>query len=285
MEMIDAKLIQESLAPEVDFHVHLFPDDMARAVWKAFKRDYDLRIRHRLYHRECIDFLHAQGVKWMVFSNYSHRQGFAKELNHWNVSVLDEYAKLYCFLAYHPSDEDGPQQIEKLLAHDRVLGVKLNLMVQKFPLDDPRLFPLYELMQERGKRMLLHVGTAPVAADFLGLDRLENILRRFPRLKANIAHMGGREYERMLRLLDEYESLYVDTAYVFIKDSPWGFDLDPSWLERYRDRILYGSDFPNLPVPHDEEINQLKSLGLSNQFYSKIFRDNGKTLLERESRL
>lgn len=42
-------------------------------------------------------------------------------------------------------------------------------------------------------------------------------------------------------------------------------------LEKYRQRIVYGSDFPNLLFPRKSEILWLLSFGLSKEFYYRIF--------------
>jgi predicted TIM-barrel fold metal-dependent hydrolase len=45
-------------------------------------------------------------------------------------------------------------------------------------------------------------------------------------------------------------------------------------LVRYGDRILFGSDFPNLPYPYDEERAGLWARDLPADVYRRIFRDN-----------
>lgn len=52
-------------------------------------------------------------------------------------------------------------------------------------------------------------------------------------------------------------------------------------LAEKQDRILYGSDFPNLIFRRESEIEQLLSFNLSDDFYRKVFRDNGLGLIEK----
>ncbi|MGB9498247.1 MAG: hypothetical protein ACKVE4_00535 [Dissulfuribacterales bacterium] len=49
------------------------------------------------------------------------------------------------------------------------------------------------------------------------------------------------------------------------------FNLGKECLEQNKDKILYGSDFPNLIYPRKDEINCLLDFGLSEEFYQKIF--------------
>jgi len=52
------------------------------------------------------------------------------------------------------------------------------------------------------------------------------------------------------------------------------------FLEKHQDRILYGSDFPNVLFPREIEIETLLSLDLSQSFYNKIFRENGAKIMK-----
>ena len=62
------------------------------------------------------------------------------------------------------------------------------------------------------------------------------------------------------------------------------FDLGAAFLERHRGRILYGSDFPNILFPREDEIDTLLGLNLSQEFYDAVFRDNGLRLIRRALR-
>lgn len=265
----------------IDFHVHLFPDKMSDAIWEFFTREYHLDILYKFYYRECIDYLRARGVEKIVYSNYAHREGIAEGLNDWNLEILDEYPDLYCFGAYHPGDPNALAYAEKILNHPRVLGIKLHLHVQCFFPHDQRLFPLHELILARKKRLLLHVGNGPLGNEFVGLDHFKKLLSIFPGLPANIAHMGQFEYQGFMDLLDDHPALYLDTAFSFFKEQQGtgGYNLGNAPLEKYQDRILYGSDFPNLILPRDSELETLSAYHLSDAFYRKIFYENATKLL------
>jgi predicted TIM-barrel fold metal-dependent hydrolase len=58
-----------------------------------------------------------------------------------------------------------------------------------------------------------------------------------------------------------------------------GFDLGNAPLEKYKDRILYGSDFPNLILPRESELETLLAYNLSPEFYKKVFYENGIELI------
>ncbi|MBN1636358.1 MAG: amidohydrolase family protein [Deltaproteobacteria bacterium] len=264
----------------IDFHVHLFPDRLFDAVWEYFSSVYKLDIIHRLYYRQCVDYLRQRGVSPIVYSNYAHREGIAPGLNAWNLRILDEIDDLYCFAAFHPGDEHALDMARKVLKHPKVLGFKLQLLVQNIYPDDERLFPLYELVIENSKRILFHVGTGPIGTKYVGVHNFKRLLKRYSDLPANIAHMGGFEYWDFFDLLKEHDNIYFDTAWSFLPSASLVCDLTPDFLERHKNRILYGSDFPNLIYPREEEIDYLKDLDLSAEFYTRVFRENGTDLIQ-----
>ena len=242
----EAKRLPE---PLVDFHVHLFPDRLFDAIRRQFVTDYGWNVLHPLYWRGCITYLRERGVGPVVYSNYAHRKEIARGLNDWNLNVLAELPDLYCFAAFHPDDKDGLAMAADLLDHPRILGVKLHLLVQRFYPDDERLFPLCELVMAKRKRLLFHVGTGPVGNAFVGVAPFRRLLARYPDLPAIVAHMGSLEYGAFGELLADHPGIYMDTAFSFLPKLGSMFNLGSDFLEANRERILYGSDFPNILFP------------------------------------
>lgn len=264
----------------IDFHVHLFPDKLFDAIWQSFRQLYDWQVLHRLYYRDCIAYLRNRGVSSVVYSNYAHKKGIAASLNQWNLEVLEELDGVYCFAAYHPDDEGALEMAERLLSHPKILGFKLQFLVQNFYPHDSRLFPLYEMIIEKNKRLLMHVGTGPRQSPYVGVRYFREIMRRYPELPVNVAHMGGFEYQAFFDLLDACPNLFFDTAFSFLPETDLMFPLGRECLERCKERILYGSDFPNLIFPRRREIDCLLELELSGEFYRNVFFDNAAALIQ-----
>jgi predicted TIM-barrel fold metal-dependent hydrolase len=265
----------------IDLHVHLFPDRLFDSIWKFFSSGYGMDVLHRLYYRECVEYLRERGVGPIVYSNYAHKPGIARGLNEWNLRVLDEIPDLYCFAAYHPGDDDALSMARDLLLHPRVLGFKLQLLVQRFYPYDERLLPLYGLVMERGKHMLIHAGNGPVGNEFTGAGHFRKLMDIFPDLPVTVAHMGALEYREFMAFLDAYPRMYMDTSFTFLPGLSMRFDLGSEALEKHRGRIFYGSDFPNIIFPREDEIDHLLGLGLSREFYEDVFFGNGMSLIRR----
>jgi len=266
-----------------DFHVHLFPDRLFEAIWDYFSKGYQWDVIHRLYWRDAIGYLRERNVGPIVFSNYAHRPGIAEQLTYWNHEVLDKVEDIYCFSAFHPDDDNALDYARKAIAHPRVLGFKLQLLVQQIAPHDERFFGLYDLVMESGKRLLLHVGTGPVGNPYVGLDHFARLMERYPDLPVNVAHMGGLEFQGFFSLLDQHPHLVFDTSFAYLKKLGLTCDVSPKLLEEKKERILYGSDFPNLILPREDEIEYLLGLNLSEQFYKKVFFENGMRLIRSHS--
>jgi len=48
---------------------------------------------------------------------------------------------------------------------------------------------------------------------------------------------------------------------------------------KYQDRILFGSDFPNIPYEYSNQVTALRRLNLGKAVERKIFNDNALNLL------
>ena len=72
-------------------------------------------------------------------------------------------------------------------------GIKIHPDQQNFPIDDERLFPLYDFLQglpdEKKVPILFHCGD-PVS-NLSHPSRLKRVLHLFPKLKVIAGHLGG----------------------------------------------------------------------------------------------
>jgi len=61
---------------------------------------------------------------------------------------------------------------------------------------------------------------------------------------------------------------------------PAGFD--PDVLAAMSDRLLFGSDYPNIPYDYSDCIDSILALGLGEEFNRKVFFENARRLLRGE---
>jgi predicted TIM-barrel fold metal-dependent hydrolase len=83
--------------------------------------------------------------------------------------------------------------------------------------------------------------------------------------------------------MDDHPNLYLDTTMAFALDSPVGRvpAIGAEHIEAHADRVVYGTDFPNIPYPYSREREGLERLGLSEDARQAIFHANAARLIAR----
>ncbi len=270
----------------IDVHTHLHPPQLFRAIrrWFAERSPWDLSL-NPTEPSEVAAVLRAAGAERFVFFSYAHKAGMARELNGWLARTargLDGFG--VALATVHPGDAGYVGDLESAL-EDGCLGLKLHEDVQRVACDDARFDPIYERLAARGAFLLVHVGPIPWAHPRReGLERVDRVLERHPALNVVVAHMGVPDTTDYFELMSRRPRLHLDTTMVFAPGSPMEGDAasiasDPAAIERWPDRVLYGSDYPNTPYPYGAEAKGLESLGLSAPALRAVMHDNAARIL------
>jgi predicted TIM-barrel fold metal-dependent hydrolase len=261
--------------PVVDFHTHLFPTQLFQAIWRSFDQHL-WTVRYQGETDELVETLLGAGIEHFVFSTYAHKPGIARELNRWSAEVARRHPRATAFGSFHPLDD-----VEALAAEAfetlGLAGFKVHCQVQRCYPDEPGLRPAYRAAERLGKVCLIHCGRAPEFSEYCDARRFERVLRRYPDLTFVVAHLGADEFERYFDLAARYDNLYLDTTMVFTGWHPWEPPL--RGLVEFQDRILYGSDFPNLPYDLLTGVRGILTLELGRQIEDKILYTNAARLL------
>lgn len=266
----------------IDFHVHFFPERVFRAIWEFFEtRSHGLwRIHYRLHGDQHVETLARNGVERFTTLVYAHRTGMADYLNDFVAESAARYPQMIPFGTIFAGDGDVARRARRLFEDYGFEGIKLHPFVSREPVDDERYFDAYAIMQDLGRILVCHPGSGPAYEETDGARRLERVLSRFPALKVVAAHCGAFEYSEYAALGEAYSNLYFDTAmncvhtHVFERNCP-----GRAFFERFADRIVFGSDFPNIPYPYPEQIDAIKRLDLGAEIERKIFAENAEHML------
>jgi predicted TIM-barrel fold metal-dependent hydrolase len=264
--------------PIIDIHTHLMPERLFQAV-RAYFRAHLWYPRYDAPANELVETLLAAGISRFVFMPYAHRGDMSRSLNHWVANVQATFAPHGIgFGTFHPDDgELLPRLVDEAFVELGLRGAKLHPQVGRFGLDDPRLNPLYERSIEHGAALVIHAGRRPEPNDHVGARAFSRLMRRFPRLKVVVAHAGADEFDAFFDLCGVYEGVFLDTAMVFNK-----YLGGPPPIQRvleFQDRVVFGSDFPNIPYRLEGAIQAILDLRLGRALEEKLLCTNAARLL------
>ncbi|KAF9437403.1 hypothetical protein BGZ76_000876 [Entomortierella beljakovae] len=239
--------------PVIDAHVHVFPQKLMDAV--------------------C----------------YAHKNGIARDLNKFLAKTVNDLNKRDSLMENASSNSKrrvasglatvmpGEPGAKDILAEAfstlGLAGIKMHSHVQCIPANHPTMDEVYETCIQFDKPVLIHAGKDPNspaykvdAGKICDASIVEDVLQRYPNLRICIPHLGMNQYQEFFDLMEKYPNLYLDTTMTmaaFFKS----FDDDKELAEmlremiiKYNDRILYGSDWPNIPYDWCRELANLVSL-------------------------
>jgi len=246
--------------------VHIFPDTIFSAI-RAWFDENAWPIRYRLTTSELLAYLLSRGVDHIVALQYAHKPGISRMLNHYMVEKCREFpGKITGLATIFPGEAQAVEILKE--AFDQGLnGLKLHAHVQCFDMNAEEMAVIYALCESEQKPIVMHVGREPKSEVYkcdpyqiCSAERLERVLLDFPGLRICVPHLGVNEIEAYRKLIEKYDTLWLDTTMMLAGYLP---SEDPIELDSYRmDRIMYGSDFPNIPYAWDRELKWLKASGL-----------------------
>ena len=265
----------------VDAHVHLHPDRLAEAIRRWFDT-HAWAIQYREGVDASIRFLLEGGVDRMVALPYVHKPGLARALNDFTLDVARRHREVLPCCTVFPG-EDGAEKILEEALSGPFRGVKIHSHVMKIAPDDPRLDAVWRASARFRKPVVIHCGPEPALVGYgvdtravSGADKLQRALDRHPDAIVIVPHLGFDQTAQFEAMLARHPNLYLDTTMVlgaYFEREP-----DPAILKRHPDRILYGTDFPNIPYAWDRELRALRALKLPAADEEKILSRNALRL-------
>ena len=268
-----------------DVHVHFMPPPVMHRVWEHFEAEGPLigrpwPITYKGTDEERVEQLRALGVRRFSALPYAHRPGIADYLNDWARSFAAQSPECLHSATFFPEPE-AAAYVADLLA-DGAEIFKVHVQVGDFDLCDPLLDPVWGQLADAGVPVVIHAGSGPVPNAHTGPEPVRAVLRRHPSLTAVIAHMGAPEYVEFLEMAEGFDRVYLDTTMAFTdffeEMAAYPAGLKPR-LADLSDRILLGSDFPNIPYPYAHQIDALQRLEMGDEWLRRVCWENGNTLV------
>lgn len=257
----------------IDIHTHIYPNKIARKAADSVRDFYQLQGSIEM--DGTVEMLLEEGKKAGI-SHYvvlpvSNTPNHVRSINSFIVSQVQNHDCFTGFGTVH-ADMDGLCDEVEWIMDQGLKGIKMHPDSQRFCIDDPRLSPVYDMIQDKIP-LLLHMGDWRY--NYSHPVRLRRILNIFPRLQVIAAHFGGYSMYHTAR------ELLWDTNCVFDISSSLMF-LEKGEPERYiqsygAERCAYGTDYPLWdPVT---EVNRFKQLNLTSSQFEQIASKTAKRIL------
>jgi predicted TIM-barrel fold metal-dependent hydrolase len=269
----------------IDVHTHFMPKSVMDKVWNYFDSAGPLvgrqwPITYRTAESERVEMLRRFGVRRFTALVYPHKPQMAAWLNQWAVQFAGQTPDCLATATFYPEPDAGDYVVAAIEAGTRVF--KAHIQVGGYEPNDPLLDPVWGAIEDARIPVVIHCGSGPAPGTHTGPEPIRLLLQRFPRLRLIVAHMGMPEYTDFMDICERSADVRLDTTMAF---TPFTDELMPfpsSQRKRLRDlgdRILFGSDFPNIPYSYAEALRSLTRLpGIDDAWLRGAFHDNAAAL-------
>jgi len=186
----------------------------------------------------------------------------------------------------------GRDNIESAIAEARhairdlgMLGFHFHPIMGHFAVNERRLYPLFEAIDELKVPVMIDVGTTGMGAGMPGglgakirhahPSAIDELAADFPNLTIVAAHPGW-------PWVDEMTAVALHKGNVFWEMSGWAPKYFPAQLKtdiraRLQDKVMFGSDYPS--IPHARLFKEWAELGYADAVMEKIFHKNAERIL------
>lgn len=223
----------------IDFHTHIYPDAIAQRAAQSICDFYELdgggmngTVGSLLERGK------QAGISQFVVLPVGLKPNHVAHINDFIAEECQKHKEFYGFGTLHAAMEDITGELSRVVSLG-LKGIKFHPDTQLFNIDDPRLFPAYEMMQ--GKMpLMLHMGDKRY--DYSHPRRLRHVLDLFPNLQVIAAHFGGYSvYDEAMEYLSDKDCVMdVSSSLMFMSQ-----EKAVSLINHYgAERLVYGTDFP-----------------------------------------
>jgi predicted TIM-barrel fold metal-dependent hydrolase len=269
----------------VDVHTHFMPKRVMDKVWQYFDAAGPLvgrtwPVTYRKDEAQRLTLLRSFGVRAFTSLVYPHKPAMAEWLNQWAAQFAADTPDCLATATFYPEPGAEDYVAAAIDAGTRVF--KAHVQVGAYDPTDPLLDGVWGMLADARIPVVTHCGSGPEPGEHTGPDPIRAVLARHPRLRMIVAHMGMPEYVDFLDLCEQYDDLHLDTTMAF---TPFTEELMPFPRKAYprlldmSDRILFGSDFPNIPYGYLDALTVLTRLdGIDDGWLRGVLHDNGARL-------
>jgi uncharacterized protein len=272
----------------IDVHTHFMPKRVLDKVWAYFDRAGPLvgrrwPVAYRTDETDRVQTLRRFGVQKFTSLVYPHKPRMAAWLNEWAAEFALKTPDCLATATFYPEPTAAHYVDAAIRDGTRIL--KAHVQVGDYDPNDPLLDDVWAMIDDANVPVVIHCGSGPRPGRFTGPDQIHSLLRRRPRLPLVIAHMGMPEYREFMDIAERFERVRLDTTMVFTSFVEETMPFPRGELSRLRglsDRILFGSDFPNIPHSYADALRSVTELpGVDDEWLRGVLYHNAAQLFSR----
>lgn len=263
----------------IDFHTHVFPDNMAKRVVDNMAVATGIMPYLDGTVGALTDSMAKAGIDISILLPVLTKPSQFKTVNNYELSIAHKYdngAKLVAFGGVHPDSptlRDDIREIRRM----GMKGIKLHPDYQQMDFDDPRYIKAVDYASEEGLITVVHAGLDMAFARHVHCTppMVVNLLKEISPEKLVLAHMGGLYYFDEVEEMLIDKDVYFDTAYYIGKTNPR--QITRIMRNHGIDKILFATDSPW----GDQylNVNLFDTFELNDEELKKVFYQNALKLL------
>ncbi len=265
----------------IDFHTHVFPDELAPRALKALSE-------HSGPYKPCTDgtlkgllsSMETAGISLSVVASIATKPTQSFSILEFSKEIKS--ASIYPLVSFHP--ENSIEEVRQLLSEAEeagIKGAKLHPMYQGFFIDEERMFSFYELLIKKGFFLVFHTGYDIAFPGNLqaSIKRVASLAERFPELTVVTTHTGGWRQWEELEMLAGYKNIYTEISMTITEVGAKRFT--ELLLAFPEERIFFGTDSPW--TDQKKMLSEFLELSIPDQLKEAILYHNAQGFLKRFS--
>jgi predicted TIM-barrel fold metal-dependent hydrolase len=258
----------------IDFHTHAFPDELAPRAMPQLAAKSGLKAFTDGTIGSLLRSMDAAGIERSVVACIATRPGQFPSILKWTKAIASE--RIIPFPSVHPDEPEAAEMIGRVEA-EGLKGIKLHPYYQDFLLDEERMFPIYEQLQDSSLILLCHTGFELAYPRVKRCEpaRVLKVLESFPGMTVVTSHLGAWQAWEESRDHFMGKPIYMELSF--------SIDQMPEALARElllnhpKDYLLFGTDSPW--AGQKETLDFFLSLDLGAEREAAILYENAERLL------
>ena len=257
-----------------DAHAHIYPAVVAEKAVTSLGKFYDFTPDGLGTTDDYIESSVAAGCEGFLILGVATNARQTPAVNDFIADFIRESSNngfdAYVFMGINQDIPDIESEVKRSMEKG-LCGVKIHPDIQQVDPLDPRLYRLYEILQQLNLPICFHVGDVRPRYRYSEPGKIAKVAKDFPKLRICAAHFGGYSvFEEGRNVLSGLGNVWVDcSSSLWLITPEYAHELIIAFGP---DRVMFGTDYP---VKYcDDELKRFAELPLAAEERDDILWNN-----------